>query len=109
MASHCLSLSGPLTKATGHAFSHAYSLVYKVTFILVLLLIFFTVAVRLPFALALGTFVNCTTVQVPRYKYHGTAIIAAMLIALACAARSNMRVSTVGVCYLRIAMLIASH
>ena len=107
MASHCLSLSGPLTKATGHAFSHAYSLVYKVTFILVLLLIFSTVAVRLPFALALGTFVNCT--EVPRYKYHGTAIIAAMLIALACAARRNMRVSTLGMGYLRIAMLIASH
>ena len=106
MASHCLSLSGPLTKATGHAFSHAYSLVYKVTFILVLLLIFFTVAVRLPFALALGTFVNCTTVQVPWYR---NTVIAAMLIALACAARSNMRDSTVGVCYLRIAMLIASH
>ena len=102
MASHCLSLSGPLTKATGHAFSHAYSLVYKVTFILVLLLIFFTVAVRLPFALALGTFVNCTTVQV-------LPVPQLPLISLACAARSNMPVSTVGVCYLRIAMFIASH
>ena len=79
--------------------SPTLTLMYKVAFILVLLLVFFTVAVRLSL----------------RYLcklYHGTSTgtaIAAMLIALACAARSNMPVSTVGVCYLRIAMFIASH
>ena len=81
--------------------SPTLTLMYKVAFILVLLLVFFTVAVRL----SLRYLRLCKL-------YHGTSTgtaIAAMLIALACAARSNMPVSTVGVCYLRIAMFIASH